>query len=244
MELIVLGSSSAGNCYILNVEKEALVIEAGVRFSEVKQALNFDISKIAGCVITHAHNDHSKYINDFLKVGIKTLAPSHTFESKAINSHFAKPINHGTGYRVGGFSVIPFNVVHDVPCVCYVIDHAEMGRLLFVTDTMFLEYQFSGINHFIIEANYSDAIAQKRVLTGSLNASVMKRTYDSHMEFETTKSILSSNDLSKCVNIVLIHLSDGNSDESLFIKECQQLTGIPTNVAKKGLKIQLIKTPF
>jgi phosphoribosyl 1,2-cyclic phosphodiesterase len=239
MELIVLGSNSAGNCYILNGEKEALVIEAGVRFSEVKQALNFDIAKLAGCVITHAHNDHSKYINDFMKVGIKTLAPSHTFESKAINSHFAKPINHGTGYRVGGFSVIPFNVVHDVPCVCYVIDHAEMGRLLFVTDTMFLEYQFGSVNHYMIEANYSDSIAKRNVMNGSLNNSLIKRTYESHMEFETTKSILKNNDLSVCRSIVLIHLSDGNSDEKMFKKECEQLTGKPTYIAKAGLIINL-----
>jgi hypothetical protein len=64
------------------------------------------------------------------------------------------------------------------------------------------------------------------------------------MEFETTKSILKNNDLSVCSNIILIHLSDGNSDELLFKNQCQQLTGIPANVAKKGLKIQLNKTPF
>ncbi len=244
MELIVLGSNSAGNCYILNGENEALIIEAGINFNEVKQALNFDIAKIAGCIVTHTHNDHAKYISEFLKAGIKTIAPKHVFESKKLNSHFAKSISHGTGYRVGGFSVIPFNVVHDVPCVCYIVEHPEMGRLLFVTDTMFLEYQFAGVNHYVIEANYSDRIAHNRVDNGQLSQSLLNRTYNSHMEFETTKSILKSNDLSACVNIVLIHLSDGNSDEKLFQKECQMLTGIPTNVAKKGLKLNINKYPF
>ena len=45
MELKVLGSSSSGNCYILDNGSEALIIEAGIRFMEVKKALDFNISK-------------------------------------------------------------------------------------------------------------------------------------------------------------------------------------------------------
>ena len=37
MKLIVLGSSSNGNCYILDNGNEALIIEAGIRFQEVKK---------------------------------------------------------------------------------------------------------------------------------------------------------------------------------------------------------------
>ena len=39
MELRVLGSSSSGNCYILDNGNEALIIEAGIRFIDVKKAL-------------------------------------------------------------------------------------------------------------------------------------------------------------------------------------------------------------
>lgn len=48
MRLIVLGSNSLGNCYILENKKEALIIEAGVPFQEVKKAMNYDIGKIVG----------------------------------------------------------------------------------------------------------------------------------------------------------------------------------------------------
>ena len=46
MKLKVLGSSSAGNCYILESDTEALIIEAGLPFMEVKKALNFNVRKI------------------------------------------------------------------------------------------------------------------------------------------------------------------------------------------------------
>ena len=41
MVLKVLGSGSSGNCYILESDTEALIIEAGVPFLDVKKALDF-----------------------------------------------------------------------------------------------------------------------------------------------------------------------------------------------------------
>ena len=62
MKLKVLGSNSAGNCYILENDKEALIVEAGIDFRNVKKALGFNLSKVSGAIITHQHGDHSKYV--------------------------------------------------------------------------------------------------------------------------------------------------------------------------------------
>ena len=55
MYLTCLGSSSNGNCYILQNEDEALILEAGMPFKEVKKALDFNISKVRGVCISHEH---------------------------------------------------------------------------------------------------------------------------------------------------------------------------------------------
>jgi len=55
MLLDVLGSSSKGNCYLLHNDKECLVLETGVPFMEVKKVLNFNISKVVGVCVSHAH---------------------------------------------------------------------------------------------------------------------------------------------------------------------------------------------
>lgn len=55
MKLKVLGSSSKGNCYLLESDKEVLIIELGISFKEIKKALNFDISKVVGALVTHEH---------------------------------------------------------------------------------------------------------------------------------------------------------------------------------------------
>ena len=60
MELRVLGSSSSGKCNIQDNGKEALNIEAGIRFLDVIKALEFNIRKVVGCLITQQHTDHAK----------------------------------------------------------------------------------------------------------------------------------------------------------------------------------------
>ena len=69
MRFITLGSSSLANGYLLFNGKEALVIECGVRMSNVKRLLGFDISVINCVLSTHAHRDHSKYVKEYLNAG-------------------------------------------------------------------------------------------------------------------------------------------------------------------------------
>ena len=51
MYLKVLGSSSKGNCYLLDNGNEALMIECGIAIKNVQKAVDFDINRIAGCII-------------------------------------------------------------------------------------------------------------------------------------------------------------------------------------------------
>lgn len=245
MRLNVLGSDSNGNCYILQTDKEALIIEAGVRFSEVKKALKWQLSKVVGAVITHEHNDHAKYVRDFVSNGITVLALPSVFRAKGIDSlSFRKEIEPMHGYIVGNFRVFAMPVCHDVPCVGFIIEHEDMGRMLFVTDTMMLEYRVPGLNHILLEANYAEDILDAKIEAGSVPLSMKPRLIHSHMEIETTKGILRANDLSGVNEIVLIHLSNGNSDERRFVREVQETSGKPVYAAVAGLELNLSINPY
>ena len=51
LECIATGSS--GNCYILQADTgERLVLDAGISISRLKQAIDFDIKTLRGCLIT------------------------------------------------------------------------------------------------------------------------------------------------------------------------------------------------
>lgn len=245
MRLNVLGSDSNGNCYVLQNDKEALIIEAGVRFSEVKKALKWQLSKVVGAVITHEHNDHAKYVRDFVSNGITVLALPSVFRAKGIDSlSFRKEIEPMHGYIVGRFRVFAMPVCHDVPCVGFIIEHEDMGRMLFVTDTMMLEYRVPGLNHILLEANYAEDILDAKIEAGSVPLSMKPRLIHSHMEIETTKGILRANDLSGVNEIVLIHLSNGNSDERRFVREVQETSGKPVYAAVAGLELNLSINPY
>lgn len=241
MKLHVLGSSSSGNGYLLFNEGEALVIEAGIRLKDVKQALDFRIGIIAGCIVSHGHQDHAGYIAEYNAAGIDVLAPEDVFTVKHHRNHSAIAAK---GYKMGRFRIIPFEVMHDVTCLGYVIAHPDCGRILFLTDTYLCEYKFSGLNHIIIEANYSDDILESNIFNGVEHPAMRDRLLTSHLELKTTKAVLLANDLSAVRNIVLIHLSDRNSNELRFIDEIIALTGKQVYAAKKGLTVDLAINPF
>lgn len=246
MILKILGSNSLGNCYILENKDEALIIEAGIKLVNVKKALEYNISKIAGCLVSHEHNDHAGYYMEYLSMGFPVLSPGDVYRRKgySVMPPFAKIVHPGHGYKVGNFKVIPFEVQHDVPAFGYQVDHPDMGRLVFLTDTFYCEYTFENVNHWLIEANYADDILDRNIADGRTPSSMRPRLLKSHMEIETTKGLLSANDLAETRNIVLIHLSDGNSDEQRFVDEIVKLTGKPVVAANKGLVINLNKVPY
>lgn len=247
MKLKVIGSSSKGNCYLLQASTgETLIVEAGVRMQQVKQALAWQLDKVVGCLCTHRHKDHAGYLQEMLRCGIRTLAIADVFKSfEPFSNHFITEVKPMHGYIIGNFKVFVLPVCHDVPCVGFIISHEEMGQLLFLTDTMMLEYKIpKSINHVMIEANYSDEILKENIRTGVMPASMKERLLNSHMELKTTAEILKSNDLPEVINVILLHLSDRNSDAELFRRTIERASGKTTYVARSGLEVELSKLPY
>lgn len=246
MKLKVLSTGSIGNAYILHNENEALLIEAGVKINDIKKALDFDYSKVVGCIVSHEHLDHSKSINDVMKLGIDVYSSKEVFQktSYSIKSSRQHEILSRQQFQLGNFKIMSFDVKHDVPCFGFLIEHDECGRVCFLTDTFYCKYVFPDLNNIIIEANYSKAIIDRKYGAESGKEFLRNRILKSHFSLENCKEMLKANDLSKVNNIVLIHLSDTNSDEKQFQKEVFELTQKNVSIASKGMEIDFNKEPF
>lgn len=229
MKLKVLASGSAGNSYLLENDKECLVIEAGVSFKELIR--HVDHRKIVGCVVSHEHKDHAAYQGQYQMRGIETFTPYTLKQAKDLSIRF------------GNFSIVAFDNHHNVPCYGFRIKHNDLGQLVFATDTGWIDYRFKFTNHWLIESNYSEEILDKRVEEG-FDPYLADRIVKDHMSLETCKDYLSKNDLSKTRNIVLIHLSDNNSNAEEFKNEVHELTNKPIYIAEKGLEIDLDLCPL
>jgi phosphoribosyl 1,2-cyclic phosphodiesterase len=246
MQLKVVGSSSKGNCYILENDKEALILECGVPFMETKKAIDFNLNKVSGCLVTHEHKDHCRAVEDVLKASIPVFASEGTIKAMDI-SGYNKPniVKAGVLYKVGNFKVLPFNVMHDcAEPLGYMIQHEETGNVLFATDTYYLPNRFQNLSNVIIECNYRLDILERNIEQGKIPVALKNRTLESHMSFDTCREALLANDLSAVNNIVLIHLSDGNSNANEFREDIHKATGKRVHIADKGLILKFNKTPF
>lgn len=243
MELLVIGTGSQGNCYQLKASNgESIIIDAGVKFNKVKQALNFDLKGVKCLIQTHFHLDHFQATYDFLQAGIDVYTNESTIKNKGLESyHNVHQTNHKDRLKIGDFDILVLDAVHDVPCSMYLINHPESGKIVFMTDSIYSPYTFKGVNQFIIEANYSEEIIeQKEAYMPFLRDRVIK----SHQSLEQCIETLKANDLSAVNNIVLIHLSDSNSNEADFKKKVELATLRNVIVARNGTKIDFNINPF
>ena len=241
MQLKVLGSGSSGNCYLLENENEILIIECGVTIADIKIGLEFSFAKVVGCIMTHEHMDHAKSAKDIMRNGVKLFTSRGTIRELGldIRHHRLHTIKAGEVFNVGGFKILPFKVQHDVSePLGFIINHIETGNILFITDSYYVEDTFKNIHNIIIEANFSQEIIDKKVEDGASPDFLRNRIFKSHMSLETCKATLKANDLSKVHNIVLIHLSDSNSNATKFRKEIEALTGKKVHVADAGIVIE------
>lgn len=55
MQIEVLGSSSAGNAYIIGDGHTSLLLECGLPFREMQIKSNFTVANVDACLISHLH---------------------------------------------------------------------------------------------------------------------------------------------------------------------------------------------
>lgn len=240
MKLNVLGSSSAGNCYILTDSAgRAFILEAGIHPQKVKRALGYDISRVCGCAVSHRHGDHAAHIRGILSWGVSVWANADTWQAQETAHPLAHTIEAGGVFKAGPYTVATFAAEHDAPCLGFVIMHREMGTLLFATDTMLLPVRVPRLAHIMIEANYTDEDLRGNLAAGVITQAQADRTATSHMELSAAIQAIQAQDASRLQTVVLLHLSPNNADPVAFRRTAEQSTGMPVEVARPGLVLDL-----
>ena len=239
------GSSSAGNSYaLISSSGEILEIEAGCKFLDFKKMIDWRISDVAGCIVSHEHGDHARYIKDFMQSGIPVYTAFETQTAlETITGERTIAIPPLRQRQICSFTVTPFNVPHDteIECYGYLIEHEEMGKLLFLTDLEYCKYDFSSmkVEQIMVEANYSMDLVDR-------NEPNYEHRLRGHMSLDTALKFISTNDNPALRNVVLIHLSDKSGDPALFKQKTEEIVryGADVYVAEKGLEISLDLCPF
>lgn len=147
----------------------------------------------------------------------------------------------GKKTKIGNFIIQPISVQHSCECYAYLIEHEDMGKLLFATDCNSFRYIIKDLNHILIEANHDDSTILNNMKHNRYTASQFKN----HMNFNDTLRTIKANNNIYLQNIILCHLSNSNSNGNNYIQSIKEEIGISNVfIADNGLKVDLSKEEF
>ena len=147
--------SQAGNSYALMADSgEIFLLDAGCRYKEILKAIDYRISDISGVLLTHEHQDHIKSFRDFMRNGVQCFGCDELAEYiERVYGEKIKGLAEKRQVQIGSFAVTPFYLPHTtksketgqiIPCpnFGYLVEHEEMGRLIYATDFEYLPHTY------------------------------------------------------------------------------------------------------
>ena len=233
LEVKPIASGSSGNAYLLDDGAgHRLLLECGVPFNRLLQALNFNLIQLSGCLVSHEHQDHSKAVHDLLKHSVTVFASKGTARALGIDDHWNyKAATELMEQRIDtAWKFVPIKAEHDAaePYIYLIKSRFADAHILFATDTYYIKYKMpESLTHILLECNYSMEHLNENIADGVVDAGRKKRILHSHMNLQTAKKFFQANKFPNLEQVYLIHLSEDNSEEARFIKEIEEMTGVP-----------------
>lgn len=213
MTFTPLASSSHGNAYVVSDGLTSILLECGLSFKKLQKAMDYNLSGISACLVSHEHKDHAGCYMDLIKSGIPVCASEGTME--ALNCDLIQSMEERQEVSFGTLDVLPFATFHDAaePFGFLIRSRVDGEKLVFATDTVNLAYEFPGVNIVALECNYDDEILCR---ASRLPEKVRHRIRNSHMEIRSVCKYLRKMDRSYMRTVYLLHLSDACSNAGLF----------------------------
>lgn len=168
----VLGSGSSGNCSVVSMGHDHVLIDIGLSARQIEQRLEsigLAADQISAVVLTHEHSDHTCGLDVFLRkrAGLPVFATSHTCAvvKEGLRRQPKWQVFHaGDAFSVGTFEVESFSVPHDaVDPVGFVFRGEGLG-LGSLSDTGHVTHlireRLRDLDALHVEANYDEMLLQ------------------------------------------------------------------------------------
>ena len=163
MQVWSFASGSDGNCYLVESDGTAVLVECGRPYLQVLAFLasaGIAPEALSGILLTHAHGDHARsarYLAREHRVPI--FASSGTLAALNLGATaLARPMQSGRTYEIGQMDVHPFAVPHDCREPLGFRIETGSGRAAIATDLGWVPHavarQFRDLDLLVLEANY------------------------------------------------------------------------------------------
>lgn len=222
MRCTTLASGSKGNCFFIEGENGALLIDAGLSAKETLArigAAGLDAGQISAVLVTHEHGDHIRGLDVLIrKLNIPAYATEGTLHDFLHNRRTSdKPIDcracrHDETFAVGDFSIEPFATSHDAADPCGFVIRENGLRIGYCTDTGILTNpmleRLRKCDGIVLESNHCPDMLANGPYPESLKRRI--RSKRGHLSNPVAASCLT--ELGKDVpQVILAHLSETNN---------------------------------
>src|SRR5690606_35227707 len=120
-----------------------------------------------------------------LERGLNVYMSKGTKEALSLDHHRIKTVEAKKQFKIGTWTILPFDVQHDVSePLGFLLQSDNGAKLLFATDTYYIKYKFTGLSHIMIECNYDQQTLDENVLNGYVHPAMRKRVMRSHFGLE------------------------------------------------------------
>ena len=248
MKVVVLGSSSSGNSTFVNINNIKFLIDAGLPFGKLKDAL-YEIGEnpenLDFIIVTHAHSDHVRSLHSFNRVyNTKVYISIETFneynkKDYIKNYEFFDEFDNIMGIK---FTKIPIS--HDKKGFWFVFEY-DNKSLVYMTDTG------------MIHSRYHEKLKNKTVYLLESNHDVEMEMNGKKFEYIKYRNIgdeghLSNEDCAMYLNhfigpdtkdIMLVHISENdNTYEKAYEANRERIDpNIPIYIAYKDKISEVIE---
>jgi phosphoribosyl 1,2-cyclic phosphodiesterase len=211
-------SGSDGNCYVVESEGTAVIVECGRPYFQITdflQAISIDPNNVAAIFLTHAHGDHSRSARHFSKTHRVPIFASHgTLAALHLRDlSLASPVQSGKTYTVGQLDVKPFAVPHDCREPLGFRFEGGTGRSAIATDLGWVPHnvarQFRDLDLLILEANYDPQLLENSTYPSFLKQRV-SGTYGHLSNAAAARAVTLCGDHAPTA-LWLAHLSEENN---------------------------------
>ncbi|HPS31804.1 MAG TPA: MBL fold metallo-hydrolase [bacterium] len=231
-DVINIGSSSDGNCFVVNDGNVIFMLDLGFKYDEFQKKYKKQTGKyinalgIDACFVSHRHQDHSRGVESFLencaeiyapesmklpKMGIYGIAPGHSYRDNFLIFAAFPAIHKDLGKNMRGEEERRFGeMTVKIDCLGYVVAVRETGNIwLYLTDTSFILPPLENITHAIIECNHDldliddDDRSELHIL----------RALESHLSLQDVVNILRNSNIKSLRKLYLMHNSRKNLDK-------------------------------
>jgi len=255
LKFISMGSGSSGNCYYLETEGDALLIDAGVGIRGLKKHFKnygLTLARVHQILITHDHADHIKSVGSLSNdQHLPVYATSIVHKgidrnycvAKKVAADLRRYVEPGVTLQVGAFTVTPFTVPHDssdnvgyeivagdvVFCIITDVGH--------VTDE--IAFRIGRAHYLVIEANHDVEMLMNGPYPQHLKTRIISGS--GHLNNTLCGEAIANNMREHLRHVWLCHLSEENNHPELARKTVEAVLRSFGIIVGKDLQLDVLK---